>query len=198
MIEVSLQGFQDLKAWDSPLATFDSYQIPYLMQKHHRRRFPTSRPDHSFTAKLLCCAAHLEKAAWSRGHGGGSRGRQLALHMKPLRTNSQASMPLPSQSSFLTSACIGRCLPSAHASAVVQKAPRQVTFLFPSTVTYSSFCFIHCSPPEHFPFRATIFNIPPRTHILHNERMVRRGDTLVLSTTQFGYTFEMQQRSAES
>lgn len=44
------------------------------MQKHHRRRFPTSRPDHSFTAKLLCCAAHLEKAAWSRGHRGGAAG----------------------------------------------------------------------------------------------------------------------------
>lgn len=105
MIEVSLQGFQDLKAWDSPLATFDSYQIPYLMQKHHRRRFPTSRPDHSFTAKLLCCAAHLEKAAWSRGHKGGQQG-QAARTAHETSEDQLPSIYASSQPKLLSDFCL--------------------------------------------------------------------------------------------
>lgn len=115
------------------------------MRKHHRGRSPTSRPDCSFTAKLLCCAAHLEKAAWSRRH---------SEQPNPLRTSSQAPMPLPCQGSFLTSACIGRCLLSAHASATVQKAPRK-SYLFP--------------------FTAIILNAPSRAQVLRNEKMVRQG-----------------------
>lgn len=63
------EGIPGFESFGIPLwPPFDSYSIPYLMQKHHRGRSPTSRPDHSFTAKLLCCAAHSEAAAWSRGH----------------------------------------------------------------------------------------------------------------------------------
>lgn len=157
------------------------------MQKHHRGRSPTSRPDHSFTAKLLCCAAHLEKAAWSRGH----RAQwQAALAMDKASKDQLPSTYASSLPRLLSDFCLHWQMLAINPCFCcgAESSQRRVTFLFPSTVTYSRFFFIQWSSPEHFPFRAIILNIPPRAQVLHSERMVRWGEEgaiFVLTTTQF-------------
>ena len=144
------------------------------MQKHHRGSSPTSRPDCSFTVKPLCCAAHLEKAAWSRGH---RAQRQAAPAMDKASKDQLPHTYASSLPRLLSDFCLHweMLAISPCFCCGAESSQRRVTFLFPSTVTYSSFCFIHCSPPEHFPSRAIILNVPPRAQVFHNERMVRRG-----------------------
>lgn len=122
------------------------------MQKHHRGRSPTSRPDRSFTVKLLCCTAHWEKAAWSRGH---RTQWQAAPTMDKASKDQLPNIYASSLPRLLPDFCLHWEMPAMSPCfcCCAQSSQRRVTVLFPSTVTYSSFCFIHCCAPEHFPFR---------------------------------------------
>lgn len=137
------------------------------MQKHHRGRSPTSRPDRSFTAKLLCCAAHWEKAAWSRGH---RTQWQAAPTMDKASKDQLPNIYASSLPRLLPDFCLHWEMPAMSPCfcCCAQSSQRRVTFLFPSTVTYSSFCFIHCCPPEQW-------TAPHRAEVLQNEGMMRRG-----------------------